>query len=48
MEENGFTVDNKSVIDLKAEGKAIVIVATGKAVLGVIALSDTLKDNAKE
>ncbi len=39
--------ENNEIDSLKNEAKAIIIVAKANAVLGSIALSDTLKDNAK-
>lgn len=47
IEENGFEVNGKKISKLKDEGKAVVIVATCGQVVGAIALSDTVKSDAK-
>lgn len=37
---------NKTVLDLQSDGKTVVIVSVDKKALGVIAISDTVKDGA--
>ncbi|MBR6633622.1 MAG: cation-translocating P-type ATPase [Clostridia bacterium] len=46
IKEKGFTLPLDEITRLRNEGKAIVITATKGKVIGVIALSDTIRDNA--
>lgn len=48
MEEKGIAFSNNKISELKEQGKAIVITAANGTALGAIALSDTLKSNAKD
>ena len=51
LAENGVSIDNKaqSVLErLRTQGKASILVAEGKKCIGVIALSDLLRPEAKD
>ena len=51
LTENGVSIDNKvhSVLErLRTQGKASVLVAEGQKCIGVIALSDVLRPEAKD
>ncbi len=51
LEDFGITLNKKQEKDvdiLKDEGKAVVIVSDDKTVVGIVALSDTLKDGVDE
>ncbi len=47
IEEKGIAFSDNRITALKMQGKAIVITAVGNNVIGAIALSDTLRDDAK-
>lgn len=50
LEESNVTFDNAALdtlAQLRGQGKAIIIMAKAKKCIGVIALSDTLRENAK-
>lgn len=50
LKENGIPIEEHVAITLsrfRSEGKAIILVSRGKFLVGVIALSDTLRDTAK-
>ncbi|MCD8210052.1 MAG: cation-translocating P-type ATPase [Prevotella sp.] len=51
LEENGIKLDdrvNNELEELRNEGKALVLVASGNECIGVLALSDKLRPKAKE
>lgn len=51
LEENGvsFTEQQNSALDaLRAEGKAVILIADNEQAIGAVALSDTLRPSAKE
>ncbi len=51
QQENGITINDnvKSIIaDLREQGKAVIIVADENTVLGILALSDTLKKDSSQ
>lgn len=50
MKENGVDLDNKigEIDKLSKEGKTPLLFAKNKVLLGIIAVSDTIKDDAKE
>lgn len=50
MEENGIDSSEitSEILSLQGSGKTLVFVAEGKELLGVIAISDTVKSDAKE
>lgn len=45
---NVVNQDSSEVSNLQAEGKTVVIVEVDKKIVGVIAISDTIKNNAKQ
>lgn len=50
LEENGVHIDNQAVntiVHFQSQGKAIILVSRNQSLAGVIALSDTLRDTAK-
>ena len=51
LKENGITINDKITLilsELRSQGKASVIVAEDNNVIGIIALSDVLRENAEE
>lgn len=46
MTENGVTVDDGRISELRGEGKAVIITAIEGRAVGIIALSDILRENA--
>ncbi len=52
VEDSGITnidtVTNQKIIELREQGKAIIIVSDGESILGVIALADKIKENSKQ
>ena len=51
IRENGISIDDKTIDALerfRAEGKASILVASDKRVIGLVALSDVIKENASE
>ena len=51
IRENGISIEDKTIDALerfRAEGKASILVASDKRVIGLVALSDVIKENASE
>ncbi len=50
LEDANIEIDNKvqtTISDLRSQGKAVVLIAKGKEILGIIGLADTIKENSK-
>ncbi len=43
-----FTAHERTISTLESQGKTVMLLASGKQLLGLIAVADTLKDEAKE
>lgn len=50
MIENNIELDNfeEKIINLEKAGKTVILLAESNVIIGLIAIADTLKDNAKE